>query len=358
MAANPYLLTKTFELTNDIDFGHGTFVPLGTATGMPFPFTGKILGEGYTLSNITLTNSHCGGNLDCGIVRIMGMHDMSGNPPKMASLGRWDSPLYIDNVIFNLDSASMNNVGIIGKLIAGQTTVRVSNAEYYLNTGSSVGGIVGFKPMHGLGRIDESSFQGTITTASGFQNIGGLAGLMLPASGSTTVANSFSDVTFVGDGMNVGGLIGKIDLNAASSTQPMEVRDCYTYFNGIDNHLMVGGLIGEINGSNTDLRTGTLIAHVNTADSMNPVVGSYSNGAAYSGGTPNLYHMGPNTAVIGIAPFGQPITYTSQEAELASDWIYFLNNFAPTVEESHLMFHQDLGATRLYWEFPPGTYDY
>ena len=201
----------TFCLTGDIDLkGAGNWTPIGNSTNK---FQGNFNGNGYTISNMTVTGTNHVG------------------------LFGWIEGSTISNTA--LINATVSGTGnYVGGLVgcAGDSSVTNSYATGTVSGTNYVGGLVGWAEDYVS--ITSSYAAGTV---SGTNNVGGLVG---NAVNNSSVTNSYSTGTVSGTN-RVGGLVG--DARYSSVTN--------SYASGsVSGINYVGGLVGQAwdNSSVTD----------------------------------------------------------------------------------------------------------
>ena len=170
-----------YELTADIDLNTYTnWDPIGDSTN---PYTGDFKGNGFTVSNMTIT----------GAATRVGLFATISSAARIESVG-----------VINASVTSTNATGYAGALVGDSAGVIVACWSTGSVTATNyVGGLVGSSSNSITSSYSHASVTGTAAQAA---HVGGLLG----ASSSSTVRNSYSIglVTRTGTSINVGGLIG------------------------------------------------------------------------------------------------------------------------------------------------------
>lgn len=149
------------------------------------PFTGSLKGNGYTISNVILTND----SYDTGI------------------FGRTDTATFSDLYLDNIEITGTDNVGALVGTSSYTTISHVGLTNATINgTGEYAGGIVGYL---GGSSIEKSFVERT--TISGDTYVGGLAGVTI---GPSTISQSYFQGTVDGD-TKVGGITGQVGAGPA-----------------------------------------------------------------------------------------------------------------------------------------------
>lgn len=252
IGGDAFLVTKTFEVTQDIDFGGGSLTPIGTAS---VPFTGVLFGDGV-IKNI---NWDIGTGGPQGLITAM---DRGGK------LGLRNNPLKFQDI--TLQSSSVSALGLVGEVADGgiggsdaEIYVNVTNANYSCTTsgGCNVGGLVGRVTggnTPGV-RIEESLFQGQLSATGGTtDSVGGFVGDYAPTtSGFLNIENSavyLSSLTSNGTTSYGAGFVGRHNLAAASLSIKESMVQAFNVSGPAGGYF--GGLIGYTNGlANTTIKS-------------------------------------------------------------------------------------------------------
>lgn len=233
-------LTQSYTLTNDIDLrAYDNFEPIGSVTE---PFSGTFNGNGYTISNLKITNAENAG-----------------------LFGATASSAVVENVTLNkpVISGSFQNAGAVVGVNRGM--VRLCNVnELSLNNNlvdSVNGGIVGSmlnnsnnNSFVSFGYVDMCSASVTAKTAGTF---GGIAGTSI----GSVVYNCKSQILKYTEAPNssvFGGIVGLVQ-NAQDTAEYMFsiVKNSYAIINKIELSNESTVKAGVIAGINTDLLEAT-----------------------------------------------------------------------------------------------------
>lgn len=237
IGTNSFLLTKTFELQNDIDFLNGTYIPLGDDDNANFDgsFSGKILANHFKLRNITYITNDI----------LADANKTSGGlvPMLRGQLGDRNDPLIIENL--NL-SCNHSKCGVVGELQSGHVSVIVKNGHISGSASSDIGGIVGHSSQS-FGEIASSGFEGDIDVANAVK-VGGLLGSYMASTGSIRIDESFSKLNYIVGSSTVGGLIG----SAPGTAYNVSIEKSYVWLlNGLPSNddILAGSLLGGFIGA-------------------------------------------------------------------------------------------------------------
>jgi hypothetical protein len=247
-----------YILMNDLDFSGETFVTPFTSS-----FTGTFDGQGYTLSNITITESR----LYNGVFGYVSSAKITNLNLDMISIGTVDSPIITSSstktgILVGYQSSSLSEI----------SNISITNSNIYISTASAtyayVGGIVG----EARGTFEDITVDNSyvILEASSYATVrlGGAAGYVYESS-ELRHLNVDADVNFVLNAINstsssrsfniyVGGLFG--DVDPATTTAGIasglyfegNVSVDQLDFNPNEGHegtysVFVGGLFGVMN---------------------------------------------------------------------------------------------------------------
>ena len=232
-----------YTLANDINASETTadpagvwnpangFVPVGgiLPPGSPAegPFSGDLLGEGHSITGLT-------------IVDTTATPALAGGTPTNGAVGLFGF----------VSGGQIEGVNVIGATVTG-------------GAGMSVGALVGNLES---GVVSSDASSGTVTVGSGVSAVGGFAnasagGLVGYASGSISLSSS--SATVIGGQANVGGLVGELqgDVETSHATGNVSVA-AYT---GSGQNPVVGAFVGS-------------------ADAISTISGSYATGNVTAGG--------------------------------------------------------------------------
>ena len=179
-----------YELTADIDLNtYANWDPIGDSTN---PYTGDFKGNGFTVSNMTIT----------GAATRVGLFSTTSSAARIESVG-----------VINASVTTTHTQGYAGALVGGSQGVIVGCWSTGSVTSTNVvGGLVGW--TNNSNGITSSYSHASVTgTASNANHVGGLLG----ACQNCIVRNSYSIglVTRTGNNVNAGGLIGSGSANDA-----------------------------------------------------------------------------------------------------------------------------------------------
>lgn len=250
------LMSKTFKLTNDIDFQNGTFNPIGSAQSAGNKFKGRILPDGNKIMNITYTTASGSGETAGGLF------------PKIESarIGHWDDPLVIENL--SLDG-TLSNVGVIGQAEGhSEVMIQVKNGSITTDAGTTigVGGIVGYI-WNGNVRVSDSSYEGSID-APDAEGVGGIVGDMSDSGGIEIEKTSVKLKKIIGEN-SVGGFVG-----TSNDSNKVNISNSYVWFD----------INGDQNGSNDDV-----VVNAVSAQKVASLVGNANATAATKLNIKNVY---------------------------------------------------------------------
>lgn len=201
--------TQIFLLGSNIDFGYGTFAPIGndlTTADETTPFTGRLYGNNHRIGGIWLDESETN---DVGIFRQLGS-------------GAEVRDLYVDPIMLDCDTVGTNcsNFGAIAGETTGAPTITIDNVKVYgeIYAYGSLGGVVG-----------------------------------LNTSSNLTISNAHVSMDIRGKGENNGGILGENDaaatINLTTSSAHGKIRALE--FPGAPADANAGGIIGNADGAGT-----------------------------------------------------------------------------------------------------------
>lgn len=260
IGSDPFLMKKSFEVVNDIDFGGTAPTRIGTTANISGAdvFSGKIFGDGV-IKNASLT--------------VSGTYSGLINTVNGGSIGLRNLPLQFDSLLIICNSDSINSCGLIGFASNAEIAIVSKNARV-VETGATlnytVGGILGTAGSNN--EMNYSEFQGFINTPLAYR-VGGLVGSTESASGDVRISDSSAKLNYIishGGSGKVGGLIGDVSIGSNSSS----IKDSYVWLDPSEVHSggdIVGSwrglLVGLISESNfkvencyVDISTGTIPA--------------------------------------------------------------------------------------------------
>jgi hypothetical protein len=296
------VLNGTFVLANDIDLGNQEWTPIGTDTA---PFKGFLDGQGYTISNLKITESQVYVGLfgyNEGTIKNLKLENVQINVEGSISSFIYAGALVANNtgIIENIETVSGSlfararggNIGYVGGIIGfNNRNYTLSNLTNNINltgeTITSIGGIIGLNNSNltienaiNNGRVGGTSKVGGLIGAtftgitfitnsinngslSGTTRVGGLIG----ESVITNITNSMNLANVNGSSEGIGGLIGYV-----ITSSPLTITNSLNSGN-VTGNTRVGGLIGYASSTNltmsinignvtgTSLNTGGLIGY-------------------------------------------------------------------------------------------------
>lgn len=242
---------KYYRLVNDLDFTGIQYTPIGDYNNA---FGGCFDGNGYTIKNITITNS-----------------SSSDTESKYVGIFAVSSGLILDLTIENInitvnnqDNDQVQYIGTLsGKHLGSITNVHVINSTITVNgfEAGYLGGLVG-KIDHYNGRIKDTTVQTTISIdAKGY-----------------TPESTYSYETCIG---GITGHAYRVDIEASSSTGSIDLTNADNR-QGFD----VGGIVGYIAGTSEQTKT-YLINSYSTID-INVINNYYGRTGGLAGKTGNI----------------------------------------------------------------------
>ncbi|BBM89165.1 hypothetical protein COTS27_00859 [Spirochaetota bacterium] len=200
---------KEYKLMGNIDMGLAGFPR--SEVGSKHPHEMGATGKGfYPIGIGSVLNDSFSGTLDCASKRISG--------------------LYINRLT--------NGVGLVGN--ASNATIKnCILTDVNITGGPDTGGLAGYSATNST--ISNSSVTGGSVTQVSFpgssqnSNAGGLVAFL---GYSSSVSDSYADVTLSGEGSSVGGLVGQVYRSAISNS--------YAIANVTGMSVTVGGLVGSM----------------------------------------------------------------------------------------------------------------
>ena len=278
------VLNGTFVLANDIDLGSQEWTPIGKDTA---PFTGFLDGQGYTISNLKITESQVYVGLfgyNEGTIKNLKLENVQINVEGSISSFIYAGALVANNtgIIENIETVSGSlfararggNIGYVGGIIGfNNRNYTLSNLTNNINltgeTITSIGGIIGLNNSNltienaiNNGRVGGTSKVGGLIGAtftgityitnsinngslSGTSRVGGLIG----ESFITNITNSMNLANVNGSSEGIGGLIGYVN-----TSQPLTITNSLNSGN-VTGTSRVGGLIGYADSTNLTMST-------------------------------------------------------------------------------------------------------
>lgn len=319
---NALLMGKTFSLTDNIDFasasyaGPGNIIPMGSVAN---PFTGKIIPNGYTLSNIIHTGS--------GIFPLI---------ENGAQIGLEHDPLKVDNMDL---TCNISSCGFIGVARQGRLSININDSIVGQDPSrGNIGGIIGEiydTNNSAMVYLRNSSFTGTV---SGDTSVGGLVGSLNLASASLDIDESFVSLNLISGSSSVGGLLG-----SAIASSSLWITDSYVLIDPTNTHpgddfvaaTASGGIIGS---NNTGSSVDNVFIDMSAAD-LNPNFRAITAGATNPAGSSYIV-TGLNSFTAG----GWTPT------ETVANYVDLIDTTAIVVDDQSGFTLDSNAKVRLYWE--------
>jgi hypothetical protein len=195
---NSYL-DAYFVQTSDIDLagsgGETGWEPIGSGE---FPFTGSYNGDGFTISNVEITNLVADGINEVGLFGVVDGGDLSNMNVSSTNIG--------------VTGAQGTGI-LIGQLRTG-TVTRCHTSGFVLGD-TRTGGLIGDMES---GTVHQSSSSATVSPER--SRAGGLVGIMSDSdregitAAESTVSESFATGTVTSGSARVGALVGSVNLLA------------------------------------------------------------------------------------------------------------------------------------------------
>ena len=252
-----------YQQVADIDFKSATLQSIGATNDSSNPsyFKGTYDGNGYTISNVAITNANAKkaqgmfGYLD-GSAHLKGIrinqasvNSNTWNNGILVGCVQSTSSAVIEDCVVTLStvtSSDENNGGLVGKLMAG--TIRNCSFSGIVKTTTSAkhqaAGIVGYVSNAGC-LVESCSFDGTVTGSCG--NVGGIIGSMVGSASVKKCSVSKNSVitggTIANNGINIGGIVGYI---TGATGGVVESCVCEGTINA--HYYDVGGIVGRDQG--------------------------------------------------------------------------------------------------------------
>jgi hypothetical protein len=218
VGGNEFLLSRSYRLGVDIDFGSSAFIPFGGDPDLAaMPFRGTLIPNKKKLKNISypIPTSEGWGH---GVIRYA----------QNATIGDYNDPLNIEGLKIDLGNKGATSVGgMVGYMSEGRVHAHIKNLSIF-NGGVcatspcyGIGGLVG--RLDGFASIAYSGVSGSINLSKEYHNVGGLIGEVnyLASTGGNnynSIRASYASVNITA-GDVVGGFIGHIanELNIERS---------------------------------------------------------------------------------------------------------------------------------------------
>ncbi len=263
-------LSGNYRLMNDIDLESMEWTPIGTANT---PFSGKLFGNGYTINNLSITQTHS----------LIGLFAKNSGVITNLKISNVEITVTgINSVTTYMGSLAGENIGLIDGIETLNGSISLSLG---VANNSYVGGIVGLNnrdthlyrlingiDVSGINTSAAGGLIGIIVDGRGFYNsinkgnvigptyVGGLAGRV------NSVVTNFNCINQgnISGGLYAGGLFGRLNRNATINT---------SLNNGtINGSSAVGGLIGQGHGF-TDIINSFNLGNVSGSNNIGGLIG-------------------------------------------------------------------------------------
>lgn len=246
----------TYLLDADIDLGGAEWTPISS-------FEGKLMGNGHTIKNLTVTSF---------TTKNVGLFDTVKEKAEISDLKLENVSIVSSSTaesigaLAGLLNGKVTNVSVTGKIesagstavggIAGATTSldsTLTNCSFNgsILGGKGVGGILGGNESNGDAIIDGCSVTGSV---SGLSSVGGIVGsLASPGDGKIFKVNNCKNNATVSSKTDYcGGIVGKIENSTSWGPQETVITNCENngavsgsnYTSGIIGYMHIGGGYG------------------------------------------------------------------------------------------------------------------
>lgn len=345
-------LDSNFVLNNNIDlssFSEGLgWEPLGFFVNFQSeenqPFTGIFDGQGYTISNLTITNPDGGGGLfgflHNGTIRNVKLENVnvnvgvngasslliikiSGIVENCSASGVVNGVDYVGGLI-GVDFgggvySSSSSVSVSGSYVVGGLIGNLDGSGDVIYNCFSTGNVVGEERVGGLIGYNngiEVSYSFTTGDITGYNEIGGLIGY---AKGDDPINRCYTTGTITGESY-VGGLIGFAEVDVL-------ITNSYTHGN-VYGKSMVGGLVGilaDISEIRYSYATGDVIGTNSEGDyNIGGLVGYCTESSikySYATGNvnPDIYPYEHVGGLVGLLTFNSSIENSFASGHVAGD---------------------------------------
>ena len=268
-----FLMNKTFELTQDIDFNYGTFNPIAYEYDIAHvtnTFKGQLLSNGYKIMNIEYSPSPS----------PTGGHGLIYDIANDGRIGDRDHPFKIENV--NLPCVS-DNCGIVANAQTARLYIDAKNINYTADvTGlNCIGGLIGraYAPSAGVTiEIKDSRFFGHLygyhatTSAADIGGFIGCAGTTGANAVTIGIKNSGTNIKSLRGLTKLGGIVGNLKSDAT-----INVETAYAKLITDNTYSpQAAPASGTMFGQATGLNDGNITLNSFIADFANNGVANYS----------------------------------------------------------------------------------
>ncbi len=250
------MLSSTIVLTADIDFGDALWTPIGSSE---HPFTGKIYGNGHTLSNITITPVSGEGVVYGGLIAYAKNATINGIFLKNITYSEAITATHETTTNFGLLCGFAEDCQISKCQIENSCSITLANKD---KNRLKVGGLVGLVKNSQISYCySNAKINATVSNIStSVQNsavdyhIGGLAGVMEASKISNSYSGSNININLSTTNTQnihafVGGLVGLWNIGTAYedkiSTSMFSGKIDVNFETSTKNLLYIGGIAGS-----------------------------------------------------------------------------------------------------------------
>lgn len=245
-------LSSTIILKNDIDFDLKTWSPIGTKDK---PFTGRIQGNGFKISNLNITNNNDEGFNCVGFIGYAKNATITGLIFENTSINDEQIVNHQTTTYFGIVCGFLDNSTLAKCGVENTCTIKVSHQN---KSSFSIGGLAGsvenskISYSYSNATINSKMTNGTsfITSITLNYHVGGICG----DAKNSSVVNTYSSSTITNDisvsdsfsaDVCTAGLIGNFNLHPSSANVTFNFFSgkVTSSFNGENNHF-VSGVIG------------------------------------------------------------------------------------------------------------------
>ena len=295
LEAIAYDLNGTYHLVADIDLSGAEWVPIGG--NYAIPFTGMFDGQGYSISNLTITglqssvfpnNAGLFGTVENSIIKNVGL---TGTHIEVDST----SYIYAGGICASIDKTSINNCFSAGYISA------TTNSNYTISAISLAGGICGWVNNSILSNCYNAGDVSTTTSStSSFSRAGGICGYVNTNSPDniSTISNCFnsgviSTYAAFTDSL-AGGICGYVDSYTSITGSHNKGSVLAFGSSALTSSVRAGGIFGYGN-NNINVRdcynTGDILAATVSSEVLSLAGGIF--GSVFDGSSiANCYSIG------------------------------------------------------------------
>lgn len=233
---------KYYKLTDNINLGYKEWKPIGAFSNDNQYFCGSFDGNGYTVSDMYMTNSNegCVGLFGCvkdGVIKNLSVTGTiegidTASAVKIGSIAGYALNTDVTNCAVSYSSLSSLSVGgqsesnvgaVVGESAGGQIVgCKVNESSINLKKGNFNAGMIAGRSDSDITDCSvvstEDGLFSTVPTIGSF-SIGGLCGYMMKTAYKCTVNSPyFANEIQTSSGANVGGMFGRLDGEAKVCT--------------------------------------------------------------------------------------------------------------------------------------------